>query len=180
MQDLLDFSDKTRSRQQQFWQQMCEIPTRADLTCLKQMCDIPTRAGLKCVLMCEIPTRADLKCVLMSQTNVWHTNWSGPEMPVYVKLKQKTLRQNFHSLSASGLFYQPCFFYIFVVQIRTLSWVFWISVTSAFLRRKCSSHFTIWCQERGIMSEFECFLCSCACVFLELVAKWYLKLCQSA
>ena len=100
MQDLLDFSDKTRSHQQQFWQQMCEIPTRADL-----------------------------KCVLMSQTNVWHTNWSGPEMPLNVGLKQKTLRQKFHSLSASGLFYQPCFFYIFVVQIRTLSWVFWISVT---------------------------------------------------
>ena len=31
-------------------------------------------------------------------------------MPVNVGQKQKTLRQNFHSLLASGLFYQPCFF----------------------------------------------------------------------
>ena len=31
-------------------------------------------------------------------------------MPVNVGQKQKTLRQNFHSLLASGLFYQPGFF----------------------------------------------------------------------
>ena len=34
MQDLLDFSDKARPHQHQFLQQMCEIPTGAELKCV--------------------------------------------------------------------------------------------------------------------------------------------------